>query len=456
MIKQIIDLHIHSKYSRACSKDLELPKIVVACVGKGIDIVATSDFTHPLWWQHIKDCLQEENSGMFVLKSDQQKLVDSYIEDSDIALPKNISSRLAFPAGEVTLSGIDKVRFILSTEISCIYKHKDATRRLHLIILAPDFSAVEKFNGALEKRGVNLKSDGRPIMGLQAKEILKIMLDIDDRMMMIPAHAWTPWFSVFGSKSGYGSLEQCFEELTPHVRAIETGLSSDPMMNHRLSALDKITLVSNSDAHSLNNLGREANVFAFEDEKKITYDEIKRIIETGDKEKFLYTIEFYPEEGKYHCDGHRECKICLEPKETKKANYICSKCKKKVTVGVLHRIDDLADRELNDIKKDKFISHKYIVPLREIIGRVFSVGSKSKKVNHEYEKMIRNIGNEFYVLISASQKEIMENTSNKNIWIAINNMRQEKVKVKPGYDGEFGLVDVLPEGIIKPNQNRLF
>ena len=311
MIRQIIDLHIHSKYSRACSPELELPKIALACQRKGIDIVATGDFTHPGWFGHIKENLEEVNDGIYELKEKMAK----------------------------------RTKFILSTEISCIYRHKDKCRRLHLVILAPNIQSVEKFNAELEKRGVNLKSDGRPIMGLSAKEILKIMLSVDKRMMMIPAHAWTPWFAVFGSKSGYDSLEECFEELTLHIRAIETGLSSDPTMNHRLSALDNITLVSNSDAHSLDNIGREANVFAFEKENEITFQEIKKIIETGDRQKFLYTIEFYPEEGMYHFDGHRSCDICLSPQQTKKEKNICPKCKKQLTIGVLHRVDDLADRE---------------------------------------------------------------------------------------------------------------
>ncbi|MFH1291838.1 MAG: endonuclease Q family protein [bacterium] len=420
MIQKIVDLHIHSKYSRSCSKDLELPKIAKACEVKGIDIVSTSDFTHPDWFEHIKDSLVEENQGIFKLKDDSSE-----------------------------------TRFILGTEISCIYKHKDSCRRLHLMLLAPNIKAVEKFNKELEDRGVNIRSDGRPIMGLSGKQILEIILEIDKDMMMIPAHAWTPWFAIFGSKSGYDSLEECFEELTPHIKAIETGLSSDPTMNHCLSSLDNITLISNSDAHSLYNLGREANVFAFASEKEITYQEIKKIIETGDKEKFLYTIEFYPEEGKYHHDGHRDCKICFKPKQTKKEKYLCPKCKKKLTVGVLHRIDELADRDEEQIKKEKFIPHRYIVPLREVIGRVFTVGPKSKKVEKEYQQMIENIGNEFHILISATEKEIKKYVSDKNIWLAIKNMRSGAVKVSPGYDGEFGKVDVLPDGTNKPQQNRL-
>ncbi|OGH92965.1 MAG: hypothetical protein A2534_03355 [Candidatus Magasanikbacteria bacterium RIFOXYD2_FULL_39_9] len=419
MPEKIVDLHIHSRYSRACSPDLDLPKIAKACEQKGIDIVVTGDFTHPAWIRHIKENLSESAQGVFKLK-----------DDSSVT------------------------RFILGTEISCIYKHKGITRRVHLLILAPSIEAVEKFNAILESKGVNIRSDGRPIMGLSAKDVLRIILDIDPRFMMIPAHAWTPWFAVFGSKSGYNSLEECFEELTSHIRAIETGLSSDPTMNHRLSALDNITLVSNSDAHSLNNLGREANVLKLSD--NFTYNEIIEVIKSGDKKKFLYTIEFYPEEGKYHYDGHAVCGVCLSPIESKAKKLICPKCKKNVTVGVLHRVEDLADRKPDFAKastgkgrkniKEKFIPHKYIVPLKEIIAKVFGVGVSSKKVVKEYEAIIKKLGNEFSVLLHREIKEIESAVSDKNIAVAIASMRSGKVKVKPGYDGVFGSVEVvLPE-----------
>ncbi len=421
MSEKILDLHIHSRYSRACSRELELPKIARACEIKGIDIVATGDFTHPAWFEHIKQHLQEHGAGIYGLKNNSSP-----------------------------------TRFILSTEVSCIYKHRDKTRRLHLVILAPEISAVEKLNKKLEERGVNIKSDGRPIMGLPAKELLRILLDIDPRFLMIPAHAWTPWFAVFGSKSGYDTLEECFEELSPHIRAVETGLSSDPPMNHRLSALDKITLVSNSDAHSLDNLGREANVFDLSDEK-ITFDEITDIIKSGDKNKFLYTIEFYPEEGKYHFDGHAACGICLAPQETKKQKYICPKCKKLLTVGVLHRVDDLADREEKNILEGKFIPHKYIVPLREIIGKVFGVGAKSKKVAKEYDCLIKNLGDEFNILLHCSAADISRQAADKNIALAIENMRAGRVKIKPGYDGIFGVVEpILDLNRYASKQSRLF
>jgi len=440
MIQKILDIHIHSKYSRACSKDLELPKIATACLIKGIDIVATGDFTHPAWFEHIKESLIEDSEGIYVLKSQA-------LNSNDQINPKF----LALPSGRQ----IPKTKFILSAEISCIYKHKDKTRRLHLVILAPNIEAVEKFNAELDKRKINRHSDGRPIMGLPAKEILRILLEIDERFLLIPAHAWTPWFSIFGSKSGYDSIEECFEELASHIKAIETGLSSDPPMNRRWSKLDNIVLVSNSDAHSLNNLGREANVFTFENENHINFKEIARIIKTGDRKKFLYTIEFYPEEGKYHYDGHADCKICFAPAETKKHHNICPKCKKELTVGVLNRADKLADRNEKDIPKNKFIPHKYIVPLREIISGVFEVGVASKRVKKEYDAMIKNIGNEFYILLQATDEEILKNISDKNIFSAIKNTRSGRVKINPGYDGVFGKVDTLPKKLKQSGQRAL-
>ncbi|MCX6781735.1 MAG: endonuclease Q family protein [Candidatus Magasanikbacteria bacterium] len=422
MIEQIIDLHIHSKYSRACSPDLELPKIALACEKKGIDICATGDFTHPAWFNHIKELLVEDNSGLFKLKD-----------------------------------ASSKVRFILSTEISCIYKHKDATRRLHLVVLAPSVEAVGRFIEALEAKGANVRSDGRPILGLSGKAILQMLLDIDERFMLIPAHAWTPWFSIFGSKSGYNKLDDCFEELSSHIHALETGLSSDPIMNHMWSALDNYTLVSNSDAHSLDKLGREANVLEFADKNEITFSEICRIIKEGDKRKFKYTIEFFPEEGKYHFDGHADCKVSLDPEQTKKENYLCPKCKKKITVGVLSRVVELSDRKEKEIPKNKFIPHKYIVPLKEIIASVFHVGDKSKKVNVEYENLIKAFDNEFNILLRAPVEELKKSATDENIALAISNMRQGKIRVVPGYDGIFGTVDLLLNNAKKAiSQSRLW
>ena len=420
MIQQILDLHIHSKYSRACSRDLDLPNISQACKIRGIDIVATGDFTHPKWFEHIKETLVEDTEGMYKLNK--------------------TSPRPSPLKGE----GACQTRFILGTEVSSIKKHKGQTRRVHLCLFAPSIEVAEKFNRKLESRGFNIHSDGRPILGLTSKEILELMLETDERMVMIPAHAWTPWFGIFGSKGGYNSLEEAFEELTPRICAIETGLSSDPLMNWRWSVLDNITLISNSDAHSTAKLGREANVMQFNHESEITYSEIMRIINRGDQEKFKYTIEFYPEEGKYHFDGHRDCKFSCSPTETKKYHGICPKCKKPLTIGVMNRVDELADRSEQEAKLQKRIPYKSLVPLPEIIADTFGVGVHSKKVIQMYDDMIQKIGNEFFILQHAALDKIKKESSDE-IADAVNRVRKGTIVIHPGYDGEFGVVKVFED-----------
>ncbi len=407
MIKKILDLHIHSKYSRACSRDLTLPNIAKACETRGIDIVVTGDFTHPKWMEHIEEWLVEERQGLYKLKDNSSK-----------------------------------TRFLLGTEVASIKKHNDVTRRVHLLLFAPSIAVAKQFNAAMEDRGLNIHSDGRPILGMTCKDILKTMLDIDPRMVMIPAHAWTPWFGVFGSKGGYTTLEEAFEELTPHVRAIETGLSSDPLMNGRWSKLDNITLISNSDAHSTAKLGREANVLQFENEEEITYDEIMHVIQEGDAKKFLYTIEFYPEEGKYHYDGHAVCKFSCPPEETKKYGGLCPVCKKQMTIGVMNRVAELADRTEQQSKRN--IPHKSLVPLPEIIADALETGVTSKKVKKEYDALIQALGSEFFILINASIAEI-EQVSGKIITHAVDRVRKGNIVVIPGYDGIFGVVKVFQE-----------
>ncbi len=408
---------------------------------KGIQLLSTGDFTHPRWMEHLEENLVEiGTSGLYKMKNEELRM----------------KNQLA------------NVQFIFGTEISCIYRHNDKTRRIHLLVYASNLAVAKQFNAALEARGAKLAADGRPIIGMSAKEVIKIAIEVDERMMVIPAHAWTPWFAVFGSKSGYDSLEECFEELTPHIFAIETGLSSDPPMNHRLSKLDNIVLISNSDAHSLDNLGREANVFNFENEADVTYDEIRRILKERDRKKFLYTIEFYPEEGMYHFDGHRDCKFSSTPEETKRNKAICPVCKKKVTIGVLYRVDELADRPAESIidknpvpeqssARGKFIPHRYLVPLREIIAASFEVGKKSKKVEEEYRRLILALGSEFEILLHRSVAQIEQITSDKNIAFGIQNMREGKVKIVPGFDGQYGVVNPFPtEKLLGPAQSRLF
>ena len=404
----IVDLHIHSKFSRACSKDLVLPKIAETAALKGIYLVGTGDFTHPEWFKMMRQELKQNEHGFYEVKS---------------------------------VKTFRPVEFVPTTEISCIYKKNGAVRRLHLLIIAPTLEIVEKLNSRLEKIG-NIHSDGRPILGLDAKELLKIMLDVSGECLMIPAHAWTPWFSIFGSKSGFGTVEECFEELTPHITAIETGLSSDPPMNWRLSKLDNIMLVSNSDAHSLDNLGREANVFRRGD--GITYQKLINILRGLKSEDFLYTIEFYPEEGKYHYDGHAVCGVRLTPEETERLGGRCPKCQKSITVGVLSRVQELADRSSEE-SKPRRVPFKSIVPLREILSEVLSMGKQTKKVDAIYQTLIPRLGSEFDVLLHVPLVDINA-ASSPEISDAIGKMRRGDIEIVPGYDGVFGTVKIFRSG----------
>jgi len=406
----IADFHIHSKYSRAVSRDMTLENIDLWAKKKGIQIMGTGDFTHPLWFNEIKTKLKPAEPGLYKL-------------------------------GET--------RFVLTVEISSIYTKKGKGRRIHNIIFAPSLEAAEKINTKLGWIG-NLKSDGRPILGLDSKELLKIILDIDPKCVLVPAHAWTPWFSVFGSMSGFNSLEECFDEMTPHIFAIETGLSSDPAMNWRLSQLDKISLISNSDSHSLQKIGREANVF----DTEFSYDAIINAIKSRDPKKFLYTVEFFPEEGKYHFDGHRLCKVSLAPAETKKRNNICPYCGKKMTIGVLNRVYELADRKEGEGSENK-IPFKNLIPLDEVIGDVLGVGVSSKSVKKEYESLVEKVGSEFKILLEANYEEL-KSASSPEIASAIIAVREGKVELIPGYDGEYGKIKILQDKKEETLQNKLF
>lgn len=418
-MRVIADLHIHSKYSRACSKELELPNIAGWCAKKGINVCATGDFTHPAWFASIREELEETGPGIFELKSKKSP-----------------------------------TKFVLGTEISCIYKKNDQVRRLHHNLFFPKISDVQKFNDRLEGRGCNLKSDGRPIIGLSSKDLLQVALDVNEEAILIPAHAWTPWFAIFGSKSGYDSIQECFEDLSPHVGAIETGLSSDPPMNWRLTALDKIALVSNSDAHSLPNLGREANVF---DMDEVSYKNIFSTIHSHDPKKFLFTIEFYPEEGKYHYDGHRDCGVCLSPEETARHKGICPNCGKKLTLGVMHRVDKLADEPVGR-EPENFIPYRNLVPLDEILAEVCGKGVKTKTVQSMYEELLAKLGTEFEILLDIPA-EVIRKSFGEMAGEAIRRVREGEMLVEPGYDGEYGVVKIFSreeKEAGRPKQKALF
>jgi len=405
----IADLHLHSRYSRATSRDFSPESTWRWAQLKGISVIGTGDFTHPQWLKELREKLKPEGNGLFSLK---RALRTSDVPDSCRA----------------------DVFFLLSSEISCIYSKGGKVRKIHSIVLAPGFRDAEKINAALSKVG-NLKSDGRPILRLDAKELLRIVMDASPGAMLIPAHAWTPHFSVFGAASGFDTLEECFEELTPHIHAIETGLSSDPSMNWRLSSLDGITLISNSDAHSPAKIGREANIL----ETELSYETIMNAIRT--REGFLGTIEFFPEEGKYHYDGHRACGASLSPKETLRHNYLCPVCGKKVTVGVLHRVEKLADRD-EGYKPGGAPGFHSIIPLTEIIAETLKVGANSKAVDKKYFSLLETLGNEFRILMDCPVDDI-EKTGTPEIAEAVSRMRKGEVHIEPGFDGEYGKIKIF-------------
>lgn len=387
---------------------------------KGITVLGTGDFTHPIWIKELREKLEPAEPGLFKLKND----------------------------GEST-------RFVLTSEISCIYSKNKKVRKIHIVVLAPSFEVVDRINNKLAKIG-NLKADGRPILGLDSKDLAKIVLEADENCMVIPAHAWTPWFAIFGSKSGFDSIEECFEEYSKHIYAIETGLSSDPAMNWRLSQLDKVSLVSNSDAHSPQKIGREVNVFDTELSYKGIADALKG--KNQSESKFLYTVEFFPEEGKYHYDGHRLCNVSLAPEQSKKYKNICPKCGKPLVIGVLNRVAELADRKEGFCPKGA-THFKSLIPLNEIIAEAIGVSVASKRIAEHYNNLIKNIGSEFKILLEASKAEIEKN-SLPEIAEAVVKMREGDISIEPGYDGVYGKIKIERDGLTnkKPavNQKSLF
>ncbi len=402
-MKIIADFHVHSKYARATSKNLDLFELAKWSQIKGVNVVACGDFTHPKQFKDIQENLIADGSGLYDLKD-----------------------------------GTTGVKFLMGTEVACIYRHKDATRRVHHCIFAPSIEVVAKFNQALTDRGCKLASDGRPILGMSSKELLQIMLDTDPRMVMIPAHVWTPWFALFGSKSGYDSVEDCFEDLSEHIFALETGLSSDPEMNWALSNLDKYTLISNSDAHSGPKIGREANVFEL---AELSYGSLIAAIKNKNPKEFLYTIEFFPEEGMYHFDGHRLCNVSLNPAETRKLKNICPVCKKPITVGVLHRVDNLRDQEFGR-RPEGAIPFKKIIPLTEIIADYFDQGVQSKRVQDLFFRIIQKFSTEFSVLLDVDLEELKQ-VMPENLALGILRVRAQEAHLIPGYDGVYGQVEIF-------------
>lgn len=409
----IADLHVHSHYSRATSKDLNLETLYQWARAKGIHVVGTGDFTHPLWFKELQEKLEPDGNGLFRLKH----------PPAGSALPG------------MKVEDID-VRFCLSTEISSIYKYGDKVRKNHNLVYAPDFDTVARINKRLSAIG-NLASDGRPILGLPSRNLLEIVLEASDQAYLVPAHVWTPWFSTLGSKGGYDSIDECFRDLSGHIFAIETGLSSDPAMNWQWSALDRFTLISNSDAHSAPKLGREANLFNTDR----SYDGLFTALKT--RQGFMGTFEFFPEEGKYHHDGHRKCGVSLLPEATVSHNGLCPQCGQPLTVGVLHRVQKLADRKAPQPPQGAADFH-YIIPLPEILAEIRKSGPGSKAVQYDFHQAISTFGNEFNLLKAVPVEDIRRQGS-PVLAEAIRRMRAQEVKPVPGYDGLYGVIKIFDE-----------
>ena len=411
LMKMIADLHIHSRFSMATSKEGTPENLDFWARKKGISLIGTGDFTHPVWREELKERLVSEGNGLYRHR-------DEYVKEESRKFP-----------GEGT-------RFVVSGEISSIYKKNGKTRKIHNVILLPSLEAADAMAQRLEKIG-NIHSDGRPILGLDSHDLLEMMLDVCPEGILVPAHIWTPHFSVLGAKSGFDSVEECFEELAPYIHALETGLSSDPAMNWRISKLDRYQLVSNSDAHSPSKLGREANLLDID----CSYEGLYRAIQTG--EGLEGTVEFFPEEGKYHFDGHRKCGVSLSPVEAERLGGICPVCGKKLTMGVDHRVEQLADRAEGFVKKD---GKKYesLVPLPEVISACMGYSTASKKVQGCFEQMIQTLGTEFDILRNVPSEDI-KSCAGERIAEGIENVRNGKVKRIPGYDGEYGKIQLFDE-----------
>jgi uncharacterized protein (TIGR00375 family) len=397
MRRFIADFHIHSKFSRATSADMEIETLALFAKKKGIDLLGTGDFTHPEWLRELKEKLTPLDNGLLRCKD---------------------------------------THFILTTEVANVYFEKGKTKKIHNIIFAQDFTVVERLNRVLAKFG-DLTVDGRPSLSLSSKDLVEIVLNLSPQCLIIPAHIWTPWFSLFGANSGFDAVEECFGEFTEYIYGLETGLSSDPKMNWRLSSLDRFILTSNSDAHSPSRIGREANVFKGE----MTYEGIVRAFK--EKRSLRLTTEFFPEEGKYHYDGHRRCGVVLSPKETIARGNLCPVCERRLTIGVMHRVEELADRE-EGYMPGGAIPFKHLLPLEEIISEALGKGVGTLAVESEYQRLIQYFGSEFRILLDLEEEELSEFISPR-ILKGIMRVREGKVKIQPGYDGEYGKVKIFEE-----------
>ena len=403
----LADLHIHSRFSRATSRDGDLPHLDWWARRKGLQVVGTGDFTHPAWRAELREQLVPAGEGLYTLRRD-----------------------LSLPVGAPG----EAPRFMVTGEISCIYKRHGKTRKIHNLILLPSLEAADALSARLEAIG-NIRSDGRPILGLDSRDLLELTLDTCPDAELIPAHIWTPHFALFGAFSGFDTLEACFGDLTGHIHAAETGLSSDPPMNWRVSALDRLTLVSHSDAHSPAKLGREADLL----DTALTYPDLIRAIRTG--EGFGGTIEFFPEEGKYHLDGHRNCGVCLTPAETAERNGLCPVCGKKLTIGVEHRVEELADRP-DGFRPDTARPFERLAPLPEVIAASTASSPTAKGTMALYEQLLRDLGPEFTILREVPAEDIRR-AAGPCVAEGIRRLRAGPVERRAGFDGEYGVISLL-------------
>jgi uncharacterized protein (TIGR00375 family) len=394
----VADLHIHSRFSYACSREMDAERLAWWAQRKGVNVLGTGDFSHPIYLTYLKRCLEPVEPGLFRLRT-----------------------------------GETAIRFMLTVEVTNIFRQMGRVRKTHTLILAPSFAIVERLNAQFARYG-NLATDGRPTLKCSAHELLTIVKDTAPECEVIPAHIWTPWFSVLGSLSGFDSLEECYGDDAQLIRAIETGLSSDPAMNWRLSALDSVALISNSDAHSPRKLAREANVLDCE----LSYSGIVAALVSRNPKQFLYTIEFFPEEGKYHFDGHRQCQVRLTPAHTRRLQGLCPICGKRLTVGVLHRVDTLADRK-EGYRPQNAVPAKHVLPLEEIIAAALGQKPNTKKVTAEYDRLVDHYGAELDILLERNEKDLAVHTSER-IVAGIMRVRRGELRIGPGYDGEYGKV----------------
>ncbi|MCM8794436.1 MAG: endonuclease Q family protein [Candidatus Omnitrophica bacterium] len=396
-MRLIADFHIHSRYSRATSSQLDLDQLALWARYKGISLLGTGDCTHPLWMQEIQQKLQAASGGLYEYKG---------------------------------------VYFVLTAEVNTTFYAGGKGKRIHHVLILPSIEAAQRLNERLGRFG-DLLSDGRPTLSLSATELVKLALDVSPEILIVPAHAWTPHFSVFGAFSGFDSVEECFGDQAKEIFCLETGLSSDPAMNWRLSGLDKYTLISNSDSHSATRIGREANVFDCEP----SYRQIVEILKTKDRTRFLYTIEFFPEEGKYHLDGHRMCKVRATPRQTAQYQNRCPSCGKRLTIGVAHRVEELADRP-DGYEQPGGIPFKRFVTLDKIIADSQGVGIQSKVVMQTYLYLVQSVGTEFEILVDLPESVLREKLPAK-VAEGVMRVRSAQLEIDPGYDGEYGDVKIF-------------